>query len=173
MTVVSQYSRRTLLLGAGGGIIAGVLFGLLQILISAAAGQPPLLAFQVISSMVLGGQALTPGYPAGTAMATGIALHLLFSAMYGVAFSMFLAFIRQMGAPGSVVIVLGAIYAGILWIVNFLVFAPLLFPQLGFASSSGVPASFWVGFSTGHIIYGVALGTYVAAARSWRERRPA
>jgi len=53
------------------------------------------------------------------------------------------------------------------------VFAPLLFPQLGPTSTSGVPASFWVGFSTGHIFYGVALGAYVAVARSWKEQRPA
>lgn len=173
MTAVSHYSTRTLLLGSGGGFFGGVLFGLLQIVVSAASGEAPLLSFRAISSMVLGTQALVPGYPAATAVATGIALHLLFSVIYGVAFALFLSSIRQMGAPGSVLLVLGSIYAMILWVVNFLVFAPLLFPQLGPTSTSGVPASFWVGFSTGHIFYGVALGAYVAVARSWKEQRPA
>jgi hypothetical protein len=151
-----QRSARTLAVnGIAAGIVGGIAFAVVEMVLSVAVGDTVSKPLQATGSILLGPQALSADYPLGTAIMVGGGLHMVFSALYGVAFVLLLAATQQLGALSPVVILEGVVYAMALWVINFLVIAPALFSHL-----AGV-SSFWLSFTVAHGFYGLALGGYL------------
>ena len=71
-----------------------------------------------------GPEALDPGYSLVTAGVAGIIVHVVLSVIYGVIFGELATVLR-----GPVAFVAaGSVFGFVLWLVNFYVIAPILFP---------------------------------------------
>lgn len=167
MATERRSNEQLLLHGAVGGILAGVVFILAEMLISAAMGGPFFGPLRMIGSIVLGPQALAGTFPLATAALVGLVVHLVLSAIYGVIFVYLLAYIRQLDASTGLLLLYGALLGFALWVINFLIVAPVAFPQFTMVDQ------FWMGFVPHTIFFGAVLGGYVAAVRPGRVERPA
>lgn len=112
------------------GITAGIIFAAFEmaaaaILMGFGAVAMPL---RMIGAMVLGAQALDPGYPLATAAMTGVIVHLILSIVFT---GIFAAIAAPMLAASGVMMTSGSLaVAGIgfgivLWLVNFYLVAPV------------------------------------------------
>ncbi|MBW3606250.1 MAG: hypothetical protein KY460_15375 [Actinobacteria bacterium] len=144
--------RRTRLVrGVIGGIVAGVLFIALNAWYVASQGQAPVRPLGLISSIVLGADAL----PQDVNPALGAAIHLALSAAYGVVFALLVPLFRTNGT----VALAGTVYGIGLFAVNFLVLAQTLLPQF---QTPNLPVEFMA-----HALFGLvlALGFYSSGVR--------
>ena len=109
--------------GALGGLISGMVFA--GVTMWFAATQPPGRAdmpLHMIASIVQGGkQAVMAGQ---TSAAIGVAVHVVLSIAFGVVFALIVPWLRTNGT----VALAGLVYGIALYVVNFLILAPLLFP---------------------------------------------
>lgn len=167
MHFARQSAERFLMRGIVGGVLGGLAFALAEVALSAALGFGSLDPMRAIGSIILGPEAMSVEYPVGTAVAVGLALHLVLSAVYGAIFAAILWTTGQAGRLSSLAIVMGVLYALALWVVNFLVVAPMLFRQL-----AGDP-TFPLTFTVAHFFYGLVLGGFMLASspRSAQEAR--
>ena len=149
--------------GAIGGVLGGILFALVEVATSVATSLSPADPFRVIASMVLESGAIAPGGPWDAAATTGLALHFLLSVLYGVVLVAIVAVTRVAEIPRSMFLLLGIVYAMVLWTVNFLIVAPAMFPE------GGLGGVFQLGFALAHPAYGLGLGGYLAAVRRQEE----
>ncbi len=148
--------------GVIGGIIAGIVFAVGEMLISAALGSGFFDPLRLIGAMALGMQALQPSYPLLTAVLVGIIIHLILSMIFGVIFFYLLALTRQHSATTLGFLVYGMIYGLALWIFNFLLIAPAAFPFLATADP------LWPVFFVHTFLYGMVIGAYAAMINSRR-----
>lgn len=120
--------RRSAANGAGCGLLAGVVFGVMEILGAAVTGMPPLQPLRMFASVLLGEDALR-ATPMGLAALIGIVVHLALSAAFGVIYGLvngaLSARLRTSFARESV---LGLLYGLALWIVNFQIIARIGYP---------------------------------------------
>jgi uncharacterized membrane protein YagU involved in acid resistance len=126
-------------------------------------GAPFFGPLRLISSIVLGTQALQPSYPLATALIVGVIVHMILSSIYGVVFVYLLSWLRQSNAAVILQLIYGAIYGLALWVLDFLVIAPTLFPQFTNVNQ------FWNGFVAHTFFFGLVLGLYVAIVYHRRE----
>ncbi len=112
---------------------------------------------RLISSMVLGVDALSPTFPVVTATVVGIIVHMVLSAIFGVIFFYLLALFNQLDSPASLLLLYGSLFGLALWIVNFLIIAPIVFPQFTLVDQ------FWNGFVAHTFFYGTVIGGYAAS----------
>ncbi len=166
MAVPGGATRQLLLHGIVGGMIAGIVFLLFEMFVSVALGGPFLMPLIMIGSIVLGTQALSPAFPLATAALAGIFLHLTLSAIFGVTFVYLLAFGRQLGASGPMLLLYGSLFGLALWIVNFQILGRFLWPQFLMADQ------LWMGFIAHTFFYGTVIGGYIAAVRPGQVERP-
>jgi uncharacterized membrane protein YagU involved in acid resistance len=145
--------------GILGGIIAGFIFILAQMILNLAMGEPFFEPLRLVSRLVLGSQALDPAYSLVTAAITGLIAHLTLSAFYGIIFVYLLNLTRQLRASTGRIVVYGALYGLVLWAINFQVIAPLVFHRFTEISQ------FWNGFVAHTFFYGTILGAYAAETR--------
>lgn len=118
---------RWLVQGAIGGVIAGLIFALFEmvmatVLMGAEAFFMPL---RMIGAIALGAGALEPSYSLATAAIAGLVVHMILSPIFGVVFALLASLApaaRRM--PGALIAAAG-VYGLLLWIVNFFVIAPL------------------------------------------------
>ncbi len=111
----------TLARGAAGGALAGGVFAAITMWFTASMGQPASMPLMMISAMVQGQDALM----AGTASpAVGVAVHMVLSIAFGVGFAALATRLKS----NALIAVVGAIYGVALYVVNFLIVSPLLFP---------------------------------------------
>jgi uncharacterized membrane protein YagU involved in acid resistance len=154
--------------GIVGGIIAGIVFIAAEMAMSAFLGGRLFGPLRMISSIVLGTEALDPSYSFSAAMLTGAILHLLLSSLFGVIFT---EGVKLAGREtvSSTLIVYGFVFGSALWLVNFRVIAPALFPQFTQVNQ------FWNGFIAHSLFYGVILGWYETwvRGRAFAAREPA
>lgn len=129
---------------------------------SAATGLSVLDPLRVIGSIVLGEGVLSSAYPLFAVVIAGVFLHMLLSAGYGGIFTGALVFVRE-EIPSSAFLMLGLGYSLVLWIVNFLVIAPVLSPQISTQSQ------LLLGFTLAHAIYGIGIGGYLTLGARQRE----
>lgn len=124
---MAEKTKRGAKEGIAFGLLAGVVFALVEIVVSAAMGNPPLMPVRMFASIVLGQSAMMGSL--GTAIVVGVVLHLILSAAYGLAYGLFNARLpsrtetswgHQFG--------IGLAFGALLWLVNFHIFAPLFFP---------------------------------------------
>ncbi len=143
--------------GIVGGLVAGLVFALADAFIEIAIMRVPNYVPLRLPAGVVDPSALQAGAPASRVFLEGLAAHAFFSAVYGLIFVGLLVVLRQLDAADPVLVIYGAVYSGILWVINFVVIASVLLPQV---AGVGPLVAAW---SVSHIFYGLALGGYVAA----------
>lgn len=113
--------------GITAGLIAGVIFAIMEMVAAAMMGDPALMPVRMFASVVLGKGAMEG--PLGTALVVGTIAHLVLSAAFGIPYGLFsgrmsdptrTSFGRQAG--------LGILFGLAVWFVNFQIIARVLYP---------------------------------------------
>lgn len=145
--------------GAAGGIVAGICFALFVMIVGAfvAGTEGFFMPLRMIGAILLGQEALNPAYSIWAAGLTGLILHVVLSVVLGMIFAAITAGLRSRPMD----ITLGAGYGLVIWLVNFYLIAPGLFPW--FAETD--PVTWFIAHT---VFFGIVLGWYV-----WRSRRRA
>lgn len=131
--------------GVVGGLVAGTLFILVTMWFADSTGGEAKGPLMMISTIVLGKTAMADGT---ASVGTGVAVHAVLSVLFGVVFGFIASRLRTNGS----VLVAGTAYGALLYITNFLVFAPLAFPVLKMANQ---PFEVVV-----HIVFGTLLALF-------------
>jgi hypothetical protein len=120
-------NRRSIGEGITAGLIAGVIFAMMEIAGAAMMGNPPLMPVRMFASVVLGQGAMEG--PLGVPLVVGTIAHLVLSAGFGIVYGLLAArtseatktsFGRQAG--------LGILFGLVVWLVNFHIIARVLYP---------------------------------------------
>ncbi|HYZ91069.1 MAG TPA: hypothetical protein VFA34_01595 [Actinomycetota bacterium] len=113
--------------GIIGGVVVGALFIGVTMWFADSTGGEAKGPLMMISTIVLGENAMADG----TASAgVGAAVHFALSALFGVIFALVVPAFRTNGT----LLIAGTVYGGLLYVVNFLIFARTLFPVLKMAN---------------------------------------
>ncbi len=113
--------------GVVGGIVAGGLFLAATMWFATSVGDPAKAPLLMMSTLVKGDEAMM----AGTAsVGLGLAVHLVLSAGFGVAFAMIASRLRTAGTLAAA----GVAYGAALYVVNFKVLSPTLFTTFKMAN---------------------------------------
>jgi len=145
--------------GIIGGLLAGPVFIVAEMIMNAALGKPFFGPPRLISSIVLGKAALMPTYSAAKAIIIGFILHFILAMLFGVItlglFEAARAAVPRLGASPAMVLLYGAVAGCALWVIDFLTIAPVAFPQLTMVNQ------FWNGFIAHTVFFGLVLGGYL------------
>ena len=160
-TVQSRQSRSTrwdtrrymVLRGAIGGLVAGVLFGLLQMWFLADAELPADTIIHMIATIVQPDEYFATGQ---TSLAVGWAVHVGLSIAYGAIFGLLCSEFES----NVTRVWTACVYGAFIYMLNFLVLAPLLYPVFVEANQ---PFE-----GTVHVVYGALLIPFVVR---WSGRR--
>jgi uncharacterized membrane protein YagU involved in acid resistance len=145
--------------GIGYGILAGIVFAMGEMFINLFMGKDFFGPLRLIGSMVLGTQALMPTYSLLAAGFAGLMAHMMMSAIFGLFFFALLTLFKQRSASTLGLLIYGSIYGLLLWVVNFLIIAPILFPQFGMVSQ------LWNGFFAHTFLFGSMIGLFAVIAK--------
>jgi hypothetical protein len=124
---MASENRRSIGEGITAGLIAGVIFAMMEIAGAAMMGNPPLMPVRMFASVVLGQGAMQG--PLGVPLVVGTIAHLVLSAGFGIVYGLLAArtseatktsFGRQAG--------LGILFGLVVWLVNFHIIARVLYP---------------------------------------------
>ncbi len=161
ITPINQSNRNgdVLKRGVVWGISAGIIFAVFEMVMNMFLGQSFLGPLRMISSIALGAQALDPGYSILTAGAVGLIIHVILSAVYGVIFVRLLGLIKRFNTPLNTRMLFGLLFGLALWVVNFLIIAPVAFPQFTEMNQ------FWNGFVAHTFVFGAALGIFATVSK--------
>ena len=150
------------------GIVAGIIFAAFEMLAAAALMGPDAAAMplRMIGAMVLGAQALEPGYPLMTAAMAGVVVHLVLSIIFTGVFAASAPAMLEasgLGTTSGILALAGIAYGLGLWLFNFYLVAP---------------AAGWTWFPerTDPVVQFLAHALFFGCAMGWmlgRERRPA
>lgn len=148
MTVSSSTQDRDsvgarLMRGAVAGLLAGLLFIVATMWLASADGKPAEMPLRMISTIIKGDAAMADGT---TSVGLGWATHLVLSAIFGVVFALVTPLLRSNGT----VAIVGVGYGLLLYVVNFLVLAPLVFTTFQKANQ---PFELVV-----HVVFGTLVG---------------
>jgi hypothetical protein len=145
--------------GAVGGIVAGIVFAVFEMVASAAMmGMDAFfMPLRMIGAILLGPAALAPAYPLFGAIVAAVIVHMALSVIYGMVFTALVGRI----SPASWEVGLGAVYGFLLWIINFYLIAAVAFPWF----LEAPPVVQFIGHT---FFFGAVLGWYV-----WLTRRAA
>jgi len=149
--------------GARAGLLAGLALGLVEIAASAVLTREPLLPFDFAAGLLVGPEALAPGFPAAASVALGTVIHLLLSVVLGVVFLAALALTFQLSARPRLIVVYGVLFGVTVWEVNFLALARLIAPEL--TGRLDLVTQLWNGIASYCLVYGPALAAYVIRVR--------
>lgn len=152
-------TRQLLLHGIVGGIIAGVVFASAHSIMGHVLMGDAYGPIRRMGALALGPEAIDPEYPLAQAAIAGGLIYLVLSALYGVVFLYLVAAAGQLDAPVRSLLLYGLLFGVALWIINFLIIAPVAFPWFAAVDQ------FWFGFFAHALFYGTVLGAYMAAAR--------
>ena len=144
--------------GRVGGIIAGIVFGMLEMIMAAIMGLSVCATLMMIGAIVLGQGALPMPEPTiglSTIVPVGIAVHMVLSMIYGAVFGAVASSVGLLRKNRWALIGVATAFGFALWIVNFHVVAPILFPW--FAMANPV-----VQFFAHTFFFGTALGLVLA-----------
>src|SRR5512138_2452571 len=124
---MASENRRSLRSGIVAGLVAGVVFAMMEVAGAAMMGNPPLMPVRMFASVVLGESALQGSL--GTALVVGMVAHLALSAVLGLVYGALAAraseetrtsYARQAG--------LGIAFGLAAWLVDFQIVARVLYP---------------------------------------------
>jgi hypothetical protein len=148
--------------GIVGGVIAGVVFLVAEMVGSVLLGGELLAPFQAFASIPLG--QMPPEIAIGTAIPIGFITHFVLSIIYGVIFALVVMAVPALRASSTMLIVAATIFGTLLWILNFFIL-PNVIGRPWFAMAPLVPQFVYHAF-----FYGTVLGLYFAS-RSGRAER--
>lgn len=141
--------------GMGLGFLAGLIFVGFEIVVAVVTGSSPFEPPQLMGSILLGeGSLAALATPAFVAMA-GLTLHFLLSALYGGVFGAIVQAVRPIQGNRPLLVAAGAVFGLLLWIVNFYLISPVLFPWFAMVSPL-------VQFLAHTFFYGALLGLLFA-----------
>jgi hypothetical protein len=151
--------KRGALEGIGFGLIAGLIMAIAMVIGFAAVGEPPINVFRLISSLVLGQEALTQT-SAANAVAIGTITHLVIAAFFGLIYGLLnSSFPSDWQTDWAKQSGLGAGYGAIIYILTFQLIARGRFPWF-------LDYPQFLIFVIHVLFYGLPLGLmYVAAER--------
>lgn len=153
-------NRKILKEGAGLGLIAGLLFAIVEMLASAAMGAPAWMPLRMFASVVLGQDALTTT-SLGTAVVVGTITHLVLAALFGFIYGLLCSGLSSESRTNTArQSALGLLFGTALWLVNFQIIARLAYPW--FLDTNQVAQ--WLMHA---LAYGLPLGLMLAGS----ERR--
>lgn len=109
------------------GMIAGVVFATFEMLAAWAMGDGFWMPLRMIGAILLGEEALEPSYSLTGAAATGAALHMALSGLFGAVFGFAAAAVRGLRSSRAVLVAAASAYGLVLWLVNFYAIAPVAF----------------------------------------------
>lgn len=121
-------TRRGAKEGLGFGMIAGIIFAMMEVAGAAFMGNPPMMPFRMFASVVLG-QAAMETTPLAIAFVVGGLAHLALSAAYGLIYGVIngrLSTPTQTGWGRQ--LAFGLAFGALIWLVNFQVIARVLYP---------------------------------------------
>jgi hypothetical protein len=114
--------------GFGFGVVAGIIFAVAEVIIAAMMDNPALMPFRMFASIVFGQEALGVT-PIGTAVAVGIVVHLILSALFGLVYGVVNSrFSLRTQADSSTQLGIGLAFGVALWFVNFQIIARTAYP---------------------------------------------
>ena len=154
-------------MGALAGVLAGLVFALFQVIMSAAGLGTPL------SGLIVMVEGVTFGSGSGSISAPAIAApeiaiagltHLVLSAIYGAVFGAVASKVGALRSNRIALIGAATVFGLLIWIVNFFVIAPVAFPW--FAQTNGV-----VQFIAHTLFYGAVLGLLLEVTMIPARRR--
>jgi uncharacterized protein YacL len=142
-----------ILRGAIGGGAAGAVFILVTMWFADSVGDPSTGPLMMISTIVKGEAAMANGTADPT---LGWIVHGVLSILFGIAF----AFVTPLFRTNGTVALVGIVYGALLYVVNFLVIAPIAFPIFQMANQ---PFELAI-----HIVFGalLALAFFGSGVRS-------
>ena len=149
--------------GARAGLLAGLALGLTEILASVVLRGDPWLPFDFAAAIVVGPEALSPGFPVAASVILGIVIHLLLSMVFGVAFLTALALMFQLSARPWLILLYGLLFGVTVWEVDFLAVLPVIAPAL--SGRLDLATQLWNGIASYCLVYGPALAAYVIWVR--------
>jgi hypothetical protein len=138
------------------GLLAGVCFGVFQMLVSAVLVGNPFAFLQLASGMVLGREALENWFPLAVSLPVGIVVHFIFAILFAGGFLLVLGSLPWRVDTRSGILVAAATYGTALWLFNFYIFGPLF----GWYWFLSMTYPLLQGFVAHTIFYGVVLGLY-------------
>lgn len=149
--------------GVAGGVISGIIFAMAEMILNVFLGKPFFGPLKLISSIVLGRPALAPTYPLLSAAAVGLIVHMIMSMIFGLIFIYLLAAAKQLRASTGWLLIYGSLFGIALWVVNFQILAPAIFPQFTTVNQ------FWNGFFAHTFFFGTMIGGYVSIVKPKHE----
>ncbi len=155
---------RWVIAGLVGGTVAGIIFAMFEMIMAAIMGQSFFAPLMMIGAIVLGEGALPMPEPTiglSTIVPVGIAVHMVLSMIYGAVFGAVASSVGFLRNNRWVLIGVVTVFGFALWIMNFYVVAPILFPWFGMANPV-------VQFFAHTFFFGTVLGL-VLASRSGDE----
>lgn len=164
---MTEQAKRGLKEGVRFGLIAGIIFGIMEVIGAAVMGDPALMPIRMFASVVLG-QAALETVAAGTVLIVGIIVHLALSAGFGLVYGLVNSrlsietqtnWARQAG--------IGLLFGAALWLVNFQIISRVLYPWFLMAPQ-------FLQMMMHAIFFGLPLGLmYAGAERRVRHIRKA
>ena len=157
-------TRRWVVAGLVGSIIAGIVFAMFEMIVAAIMGDGFFAPLMMIGAIVLGQGALPMPEPTiglSTIVPVGIVVHMVLSMIYGAVFGAVASAVDFLRDNRWVLIGVATVFGFALWIFNFYVVAPIAFPW--FAMANPV-----VQFFAHTFFFGTVLG-FVLASRSGNE----
>ncbi|MQA85758.1 MAG: hypothetical protein GEV03_14335 [Streptosporangiales bacterium] len=113
--------------GMVAGVVAGMVFAGVTMWFTTTMGDPADMPLHMISTIVLGAGAMEAGT---TSVGVGLAVHMVLSALFGLVFALAVPALRTNGTVALV----GTGYGALLYVVNFLILAPIAFPVFQMAN---------------------------------------
>ena len=148
------------------GAIGGILFAAFDMVAAAVlmGMQSAFMPLRMIAAMVLGGEALDPGFWLPMGAIAGLIVHMVLS----VAFAVIFASIASPSATDGMLALGGIVFGTVLWLVNFYVIAPLA-GWTWFPEQTNAP----VQFIAHAFFYGCPVGWYLGRSRTLIVHPPA
>ena len=164
-----ERTGRVLSQGMGYGLIAGLVFGTVEIIGSAAMGNPTLMPIRMFASVLLGQEAFSETVWRGWFVALGLGVHFGLSALFGLIYS---AIESRMSVEGRTSwgrqSAVGLLFGAAIWLVNFQIIARIFYPWF-------LETPQFLQLALHAVTFGLPLGLMFAAAERYQRRtkRPA
>lgn len=149
--------------GSLAGLAAGLVLGAAAVVSSAILVGSAWMPFRFAAAFVVGPHAFDRDFPLAITVLLGSVIHFTLAALFGVLFVGLLALTYQLSARSWLLIIYGSAFAFGIWEVNFLGAVPSLFPFL--SGRLDLATQLWTAIVSYVLIYGPALGLYVALVR--------
>ncbi len=149
--------------GSLAGLAAGLVLGVAAVVSSTILVGSAWMPFRFAAAFVVGPHAFDRDFPLAITVLLGSVIHFTLAALFGVLFVGLLALTYQLSARSWLLIIYGSAFAFGIWEVNFLGAVPSLFPFL--SGRLDLATQLWTAIVSYVLIYGPALGLYVALVR--------